>query len=253
MQKIALVTGASSGIGSAIAISLAKRGTDCIVTFNGNSSGIEQTVESVRHHGATAIPLKLDIRRTESFPQFRQDVLRTLQEHWKRDTFDGLVNNAGAAAMASFPDTTEAIFDQSVQLLFKGPYFLTQTLLPLIADGGSLLNISSSCASPWCTEEGYSVYASMKGALNVFTRCLAKELSSRGIRANTVAPGPTRTRLGGDAFDKYPEIIPSLVERTALGRLGEPDDIGDSVAALLSDDCRWVTGQDIEVSGGYRL
>lgn len=253
MRKIAVITGASSGIGSAIAVSLAKRGTDSIITFNGNENGAHLTVEEVRRHGASAIALRLDVGRSGSFPEFREQVVSALRDHWSRETFDYLVNNAGAASMAPFSETSEEMFDQSMRLLLKGPYFLTQTLLPLLADGGAVVNTSSSCASPWCTEEGYSVYASMKGALNVFTRCLAKEVSARGIRANTVAPGPTRTRLGGDAFDKYPEVIPGLVDRTALGRLGEPEDLGDAVAALLSDDCRWVTAQDIEVSGGYRL
>ena len=153
--------------------------------------------------------------------------------------------------MALFGDTTEELFDRFHRVLLKGPYFLTQTLLPRLADGGAIVNVASNSAHR--PEAGYSAYATMKGGLIVLTRYLAKELGARGIRVNAISPGPTRTRLGGDAFERYPEVIPPLVERTVLGRLGEGDDVGKVVAALLSDDCAWITGENIEVSGGFNL
>ncbi|WP_308293667.1 SDR family oxidoreductase [Streptomyces sp. RK62] len=162
------------------------------------------------------------------------------------------MNNAGIAHTAMFEDTTEDDFDRLMRVLLKGPYFLTQTLLPLLADGGSVVNTSSNVTSSGL-QPGYSAYAAVKGGLDVLTRALAKEFSPRGIRVNGVAPGATRTRLGDDAFTKFPEIIPALAERTALGRVGEPDDIGAMIATLVSDESRWVTAQTIEVSGGYNL
>jgi NAD(P)-dependent dehydrogenase (short-subunit alcohol dehydrogenase family) len=145
------------------------------------------------------------------------------------------------------------MFDRLAQVLLKGPYFLTQTLLPLLADGGAIVNTSSGSALPQVTEPGYSAYATMKGGLIVLTRYLAKELSPRGIRVNAVAPGATRTRLADNAFERFPEVIPALAAKTALGRVGEPDDIGAVIATLLGDDCRWITAQTIDVSGGFEL
>ena len=149
-----------------------------------------------------------------------------------------------------FEDTTEEMFDRLTQVLLKGPYFLTQTLLPLLADGGAIVNTTSNSALAAVTEPGYSAYATMKGGLVVLTRYLAKELSPRGIRVNAVAPGSTRTRLADNAFERFPEVIPALAAKTALGRVGEPDDIGMAIAGLVGDDGRWITAQHIEVSGG---
>jgi NAD(P)-dependent dehydrogenase (short-subunit alcohol dehydrogenase family) len=163
------------------------------------------------------------------------------------------VNNAGFGGGRSFEEMTEEAFDQYYRVLLRGPYFLTQSLLPLISNGGSIVNVSSSSARPGDTAEGYSGYAGMKAGLITATRFLAKELAGRGIRVNSIAPGPTRTRLGGDAFEKYPEIIGELAARTALGRIGEPQDIGKVIAFLVSDDAGWITGEDILVSGGYAL
>lgn len=253
MSKVAIVTGASSGIGRATALALAARGVGCIVTYNSNPDGARALVAEIASQGARAAALPLDLGRSDGFAAFRAEVVAVLDREWQLGRFDYLVNNAGLAGMAMFADMTEAQFDDFARVLLKGPYFLTQALLPVLADGGAIVNVSSSSATSSETSPGYSAYATMKGGLNVMTRYLAKELAPLGIRVNAVAPGPTRTRLGGDAFDKYPEVIPPLVARTALGRLGEADDVGAAIAALLSDDCRWVTAQILEVSGGFGL
>ncbi|WP_207478405.1 SDR family NAD(P)-dependent oxidoreductase [Arenibaculum pallidiluteum] len=253
MSKVAVITGASSGIGAAAAITLADRGVNSILTFNSNMEGAHEVAAEVRRRGAKAIPLRLDVGAIDSFAAFRLDVASILDWEWSTGTIDFLVNNAGFGGMARFEDTTEETFDRFLLALLKGPYFLTQALLPIIADGGAIVNVSSTAGIAASVEEGYSAYGTMKGGLAILTRYMAKEFSRRGIRVNAVAPGPTRTRIGGDVFDKYPEFIPPLVEKTALGRLGDPADVGSVIASLLSDECRWVTGQEVEVSGGYRL
>jgi NAD(P)-dependent dehydrogenase (short-subunit alcohol dehydrogenase family) len=250
---VAIVTGASSGIGQSAAIQIARRGTGVILTYNGNQQGALDTVADVEQAGGTAVALPLDVGNTETFPAFREAVVAALRDTWQRDTFDFLVNNAGIAQMSMFQDTTEELFDRLMRVLFKGPYFLTQTLLPLLADGGAIVNVTSNAALASGLEPGYSAYGSMKGGLTVLTRYLAKELSTRGIRVNAVAPGSTRTRLADNAFERFPEVIPALAAKTALGRVGEPDDIGLAIASLLAEEGRWITAQSIEVSGGYNL
>ncbi|GAA2648069.1 SDR family NAD(P)-dependent oxidoreductase [Paractinoplanes durhamensis] len=253
-MTVAIITGASSGIGQSIAIQVAARGAGVILTYQGNSAGAFDTVAAIEKEGGTAVALRLDVGGPLSgFIAFRDQVVAALRDTWQRDTFDHLVNNAGSAYMAMFPDTAEDEFDKLYRVHLKGPYFLTQTLLPLLADGGAIVNIASGAASFSGLEPGYSAYGSMKGGMVTLTRYLAKELSVRGIRVNSVSPGATRTRFGGDAFARFPEVIPGLAAKTALGRLGEPDDIGVAVAALLGDDGRWITAQDIEVSGGFNL
>jgi NAD(P)-dependent dehydrogenase (short-subunit alcohol dehydrogenase family) len=252
-MQVALVTGGSSGIGRSAAIQIAKRGVGVILTYNTNEAGALETVAAMEQEGGTAVALPLDVGRSETFPAFREAVVTALRDTFEQDTLNSLVNNAGFGQMSMFEDTTEELFDKFFRVLLKGPYFLTQTLLPLIADGGAIVNTSSNSALERGLETGYSGYASMKGGVIVLTRYLAKELSVRGIRVNSVAPGSTRTRIADNAFERFPEVIPALAAKTALGRLGEPEDIGMMIATLLSEEGRWITAQTIEVDGGYNL
>ncbi|MEW2290860.1 SDR family oxidoreductase [Streptomyces sp. NPDC047841] len=252
-MKVAVVTGASSGIGQSAAVQIARRGPGVILTYNSNEQGVKDTVREIEQSGGTAVALRLDIGDTAGFPAFREAVTGALRETFQRDSFDHLVNNAGFAGMAMIEEATEQEFDKLTDGLFKGPFFLTQTLLPLLADGGAIVNLTSNSTLPQVTVPGYSVYAALKGAVVVLTRYMAKEFSARGIRVNSVAPGATRTRFADDAFARNPEIIPDLAKTFALGRIGEPDDIGMVVAMLVSEEGRWITGQDIEVSGGQNL
>jgi NAD(P)-dependent dehydrogenase (short-subunit alcohol dehydrogenase family) len=252
-NKIAVVTGGSSGIGRHTAIRIAERDAGVILTYNTNPDGAEETVATIEDRGGMAVALPLDVGNSETFDAFTQRVSTEITDRWQRTSFDYLVNNAGFGQMSMFVDTTEELYDRFHRVILKGPYFLTQKLLPLLADGGAIVNTTSNSALPTGMESGYSAYASMKGGLTVLTRCMAKELSGRGIRVNSIAPGPTRTRLANDAFERFPEVIPPIVARTALGRLGDGDDIGKVIAALLSDECGWITGENIEASGGFNL
>ncbi|MEV7234745.1 SDR family oxidoreductase [Streptomyces sp. NPDC051020] len=252
-MKVAIVTGASSGIGQSAAIEIAKRGTGVILTYGNNPQGGLETTAAIEKEGGIAVALPLDVGETGTFAAFRDTVAAVLRDTWQRDTFDYLVNNAGFAQTSLIEDTTEQTFDRLMRVLLKGPYFLTQRLLPLMADGGAIVNTSSNSAATASPEPGYSAYASMKGGLDVLTRYMAKEFSPRGIRVNALSPGSTRTRIADDAFTRYPEVVPALVAKTALGRVGEPGDIGAMIATLVSDESRWVTAQNIEVSGGYNL
>jgi NAD(P)-dependent dehydrogenase (short-subunit alcohol dehydrogenase family) len=253
MSKIAIITGASSGIGGATAITLAERGVDSIVTYNTHEDRVQGIVAAVKERGAKAIPLRLDVGVSASFKAFKDEVIAVLDREWQATSFDYLVNNAGILQMASFEDTTEELFDAYNRVMFKGPYFLTQALLPVLADGGAIVNVTSNAISKSGMGPGGSSYAAMKGALTTLTSCMAIEFGGRGIRVNAIAPGATRTRIADDAYDKYPVVIQGIVDKTALGRLGQADDVGVAIAAVLSDDFRWVTGQSIEVSGGARM
>ncbi|MGW5334743.1 SDR family NAD(P)-dependent oxidoreductase [Streptomyces bauhiniae] len=252
-MQVAIVTGASSGIGRAAAVAIAQRGIGVVLTYGRNRQGALDTVAAVEKEGGTAVALPLDLGASGTFDAFRDTVAGVLRDTWQRDTFDHLVNNAGLAQSALIEDMTEDAFDLLARVLLKGPYFLTQKLLPLMAGGGAIVNTSSSSATAASPEPGYSAYAALKGGIDVLTRYMAKEFAPRGIRVNAVSPGPTRTRLGDDGFTRFPDLVPALAARTAFGRVGEPEDVGALIATLVSDESRWVTGQNIEVSGGYDL
>lgn len=250
-MKIAIVTGGSRGLGKNMALSLAARGQDVILTYNSKKSEAEEVVTEIQKLGRKAAALQLDVSDTKSFPAFAQSVREVLQNLWGREDFDFLVNNAGIGINAPFTGTTEDQFDQLMNIQFKGVFFLTQALLPSIVDGGRIVNISTGLtrfATP-----GYAAYASMKGAVEVLTRYMAKELGPRGIAVNVVAPGAIETDFNGGGVRDNEQMNQFIASQTALGRVGQPDDIGGVVASLLSDDNRWVNAQRIEASGGMFL
>lgn len=249
--KIALVTGASRGLGRNTAISLARRGVDVIGTYNSKSGEAEETARAIRDLGRRAVMLQLDTGKTPSFPDFVVAVQAALRQEWQRDTFDFLINNAGIGINAPFAETTEDQFDLLMNIHLKGVFFLTQKLLPVIADGGRIVNLSSGLAR--FALPGYAAYAAMKGAIEVLTRYQAKELGARGIAVNTIAPGAIETDFGGGTVRDNAEVNAFIAGTIALGRVGQPDDIGPAIASLLSDDNRWVNAQRIEVSGGMLL
>ncbi|MBB3608771.1 SDR family oxidoreductase [Rhizobium sp. BK602] len=249
--KIAIITGGSRGLGRNTALHLARRGVDTILTYRSNRAEAESAVAEIEALGGKAVALRLDAGDVASFAIFAVEIGRALQQNWGRDRFDFLVNNAGTSYHAAFAETTEAEFDTLYNVHLKGVYFLTQKLLPLIRDGGRIVNISSGLAR--FSNPGSSAYAAMKGAVEVLTRYLAKELGPRGIAVNTVAPGAIQTDFSGGIVRDNPEVNRMVASMTALGRAGLPDDIGPMIASLLSDDNRWVNGQRIEVSGGMIL
>ncbi|RUL71091.1 SDR family NAD(P)-dependent oxidoreductase [Dyella choica] len=245
---IALITGGSRGLGKNMVLRLAEHGTDVVLTYRSNQAEAEAVVASVTKLGRRAVALPLDVGKTSSFAAFAGQLRTVLQEQWQRDRFDYLVNNAGIGIHASFAETTEAQFDELVNVHFKGAFFLTQALLPLIADGGRVLNVSSGLAR--FALPGYAAYASMKGAIEVLTRYLAKELGPRRIAVNTLAPGAIETDFGGGTVRDNAEVNAYVASQTALGRVGLPDDIGGVVAMLLSKESGWINAQRIEASGG---
>jgi NAD(P)-dependent dehydrogenase (short-subunit alcohol dehydrogenase family) len=249
--KITLITGASRGLGRNTAIHLARKGGDVIVTYHSRRDEAEAAVAEIQALGRKAVALQLDAGDVASFDGFVAQVRGVLAETWKRDSFDHLVNNAGVGAHASIAETTEQTFDQLVNVHLKGPFFLTQKLLPLLADGGRIVNLSSGLTR--FTLPGIGAYAMMKGGVEVMTRYLARELGSRGIAVNTVAPGAIATDFSGGMVRDNPQVNRMVAEATALGRAGVPDDIGPLIASLLSEDHRWVNGQRIEASGGMNL
>ncbi len=249
--KIALVTGSSRGLGKNTALALAKKGVDVIVTYRSSEAEANGVVSAIAALGAKAIALHLDTSDTKMFEAFVEQVKQVLRDTWQTEQFDFLVNNAGTGLQASFAETTEEEFDQMMNVHVKGVFFLTQKLLPLLKDGGRIVNISSGLtrfASP-----GSAAYASMKGAIEVLTRYMAKELGSRQIAVNVVAPGAIETDFRGGAVRDNPEINKFIASQTALGRVGVPDDIGGAIASLLSEENRWVNAQRIEVSGSMSL
>ncbi|WP_426817198.1 SDR family NAD(P)-dependent oxidoreductase [Winslowiella sp. 2C04] len=247
-RKIALITGGSRGLGKNAALKLAKKSSDIILTYHSKQQEAQAVVEEIEALGARAVALQLDISDSSSFDAFATEVRHQLKTLWQRESFDYLLNNAGIGIHAPFEETSEAQFDQLVNIQFKGPFFLTQKLLPLLVNGGRILNVSSGLAR--FSLPGYSAYAAMKGAMEVLTRYQAKELGARGIAVNIIAPGAIETDFGGGVVRDNSELNAFIASQTALGRVGLPDDIGDAIAAILSDESGWINAQRIEVSGG---
>jgi len=248
---ISLVTGASRGLGRNTALAIARRGGDVIITYRGEAQAAQAVVAEIEALGRKALAFQLDVGDTATFTPFASRLREALQENWQRDRIDHLVNNAGHGDHALLGDTSEAQFDRLVDVHFKGVYFLTQALLPLLADGGRIVNLSSGLTR--VAFPGYAAYAAVKGAVEVLTRYFAKELGARGIAVNTVAPGAIETDFGGGAVRDNPDVNRLFAGMTALGRVGVPDDIGPMVASLLAPENRWVTAQRIEVSGGQGI
>jgi NAD(P)-dependent dehydrogenase (short-subunit alcohol dehydrogenase family) len=249
-DKVAIITGGSRGLGRNTAVNLLRRAVNIIFTYRSNQAEAESLIREAEALGSKAAGFQLDTGDIRAFDRFAGDVRKTLAS-WGRDRFDYLVNNAGNALHAGFQETTEAQFDDIVNVHFKGVYFLTQKLLPLINDGGRVVNISSGLAR--FALPGSSACGAAKGAVEVLTRYLAKELGPRRITVNVVAPGAIETDFSGGMVRDNPELNKRVAEMTALGRPGLPDDIGPMIASLLSDENRWVNGQRIEVSGGMAL
>lgn len=247
-MKIVIVTGSSRGIGASTALECAKRGMGVVVTYNRNPKKAEDVVKAIAGIGGKAVALKLDVGNSRSFPEFRKAVSAQLNAIWDRETFDFLVNNAGDGLYAPIPDVTEEQFDGLFNVHLKGPFFLTQTLLPLIEAGGHVVNVTS--ATSRVATAGVAPYAAFKGGLQVLTRYMAKEFGERRIRANSIAPGAIRTELGGGLNEDFEAL---LAGQTALGRVGEPEEVGGVIASLLSEENRWINAQNIEVAGGYAI
>ena len=249
--KIAIITGGSRGLGKSAALKLAQQGVAVILTYHSKEAEAQAVVAQIEALGGSAAALQLDVGNSHTFASFAEQVRQTLSQKWQRSSLDFLVNNAGVGAHALIADTTEAQFDLLMNVHFKGVFFLTQKLLPLIADHGRIINISSGLAR--FALPGYGAYAAMKGAIEVLSRYMAKELGARKISVNVVAPGAIETDFGGGAVRDNAELNQFVAAQTALGRAGLPDDIGGAIAALLRDDSGWINGQRIEASGGMFL
>lgn len=249
--KIALVTGGTRGLGKNMALALADKGIDVVLTYHTNKVEAEKTVGEILEKGRRAAVLFFDVSDIKSFDSFIGQLKLSLQSIWSTDRFDFLINNAGTGMTLPISQVTEEDFDNLLNIHFKGVYFLTQKSIPLLNDGGGVVNISSG-TTRFCVP-GYSVYSSMKGAVEIFTRCVAKELGVRGIRANVVAPGPIETDFNNAAIRSNPQMKNHLSSITALGRVGDANDIGSVVAFLCTEDAKWVNGQRIEVAGGINL
>lgn len=251
MTTISIVTGSSRGLGRNTALAIARRGGDVVITYRSQAAEADAVAQEIQTMGRKAVAIQLDTAKVGTFDAFVATLTATLRDVWQRDRFDHLVNNAGHGDFAMIADTSEAQFDALVNVHFKGVFFLTQALLPLLADGGRIVNLSTGLtrfAAP-----GFAAYAAAKGAIEVLSRYMAKELGGRGIAVNTVAPGAIETDFLGGAVRDTPDMNRQFAEMTALGRVGLPDDIGMMVANLLSPDNRWINAQRIEVSGGQAI
>ncbi|MDH0900281.1 SDR family oxidoreductase [Comamonas aquatica] len=250
-SPIALITGGSRGLGRNAALHVARAGTDVILTYRSQAAEAQAVVAEIEALGRRALALPLDVADSRSFAAFAQQVQAALATHWQRERFDFLVNNAGIGIHASFMETTEEQFDELVNIHLKGTFFLSQQLLPLMNDGGRILNVSTGLAR--FALPGYAAYAAMKGGIEVLSRYMAKELGARGIAVNVVAPGAIETDFGGGAVRDNAQLNAMVASQTALGRVGQPDDIGGVIAALLQPGTGWINAQRIEASGGMFL
>lgn len=250
-SKIALVTGGSRGLGRDMALSLAKKGNDVIITYHSKKEEALEVVSEIEQQGQVALALQLNVADISSFDSFLEQVAKGLKDTFNTDKFHYLVNNAGIGIHAPFAETTEEQFDSLMNIHLKGAFFLTQKALPLMEDGGSIINISSGLAR--FSLPGYAAYAAMKGAMETLTKYQAKELGGRGIRVNIVAPGAIETDFGGGVVRDNAEVNAFVASQTALGRVGRADDIGSVVAFLCSEDAKWVNTQRVEASGGMFL
>jgi NAD(P)-dependent dehydrogenase (short-subunit alcohol dehydrogenase family) len=251
VNKIALVTGGSRGLGKDMALQLAKKGFDVIITYQTKIDSAQEVVNQIKSNGNKAFAIQLDMANANSFDQFVATLSTTLKNEFNSDTISALVNNAGVGIHASFADTTMEQFDRLVNIHLKGPYFLTQKLLPVLQDGSSVVNISSGLTR--FSYNGYAAYAIMKAGIESLTRYQAQELGSRKIRVNTIAPGAIETDFGGGAVRDNKDLNDLIASTTALGRVGKPDDIGSVVAFLCSDESKWINAQRIEVAGGVHI
>ena len=250
-SPIVLITGGSRGLGRSAALHSARRGMDVILTYRSQKAEADAVVAEIEKLGQRAVALQLNVADSRGFTDFAAQVKQALQGTWQRERFNFLINNAGTGMHASLMDTTEAQFDDMVNIHLKGVFFLTQKPLPLMADGGRILNVSSGLAR--FALPGYAAYAAMKGGIEVLSRYMAKELGARGISVNVVAPGAIETDFGGGRVRDNQELNQFVASQTALGRVGLPDDIGGVMAALLSPDTGWINAQRIEASGGMFL
>lgn len=250
-KKVALVTGGSRGLGKNMALNLGKKGINVVLTYNSKKEEALAVVAEIQQMGQQAAALQLDAGVVKSFDAFFSQLKGVLKDTFHTDHFDYLINNAGTGLYAAFSDTTEEQFDQAMNLHYKGVFFLTQKALAFLNDGGGIVNISSGLAR--FSNPGSSAYASMKGAVEVLSRYLAKELGARGINVNVVAPGAIATDFGGGRVRDNEEVNKAVASVTALGRAGEPEDIGGVVAFLCTPEAKWINAQRIEVSGGMNI
>lgn len=251
MAKIALVTGGSRGLGKDMALNIAKKGIDVIITYRNNEQSAQQVVGEIERQGQKGAALFLNMSDFNSLDKFVSGLKEMLQQKWNTNNFDFLINNAGMGATVPFDQVTEELFTDFLNVHFKSIYFLTQKCVPFMNSGGRIINISTGTTR--FSNPGYSVYASMKGAIEVFTKYLAKELGAKGIGANVVAPGPVETDFNNAAIRSNPQMKERLSSLSPLGRVGNAEDIGPVVAFLCTEDARWVNGQRIEVSGGINV
>jgi NAD(P)-dependent dehydrogenase (short-subunit alcohol dehydrogenase family) len=250
-SKIALITGGSRGLGKEMALRIAQKGLDVILTYNSKQDEALAVVQEIEALGQKAAALQLNVGQTKGLAAFFGQVETLLETHFNADKIDFLVNNAGIGIHASFAETTEEQFDELLNIHFKGSFFLAQKALPLMNEGGGIINISTGLTR--FSFPGYAAYGSMKGAIETLTKYQAKELGSKGIRVNVVAPGAIETDFGGGAVRDNAALNAQVASMTALGRVGLPEDIGGVVAFLCTEDARWINAQRIELSGGMML